>query len=177
MNKVYFQKPWTPDEYLGYVGVDGRVFVARLGPDQYVGRVSLEDGKVFFHRAGPDELLGKIALDTGKIYRYRFLDFDEYLGRVDKEGRLFAHVALAPDDQIGKMVGMMSFAHAGGAFLLLVWPHWENLQAEKRAKHGGAPTTKPPVPTKPLTPTTPPTRPPTTPPTPTTKPLAPKKAE
>ena len=58
-NKVYFQRPLAPDELLGHVAYDGRVYESRFGPDKYVGRVELDTGKIYEARLGPDKYTGQ----------------------------------------------------------------------------------------------------------------------
>ena len=141
MNKVYRQHPLAPDELLGHVDFDGKVYESRFGPDKYVGRVELDSGKVFESRFGPDKYLGRVALDSGKLYRAKFGP-DEYLGRVDSDGKFYRHRPLAVDEYIGHIADTTAFNLAGAGFLLLVWPLVEEqLAAEAEAKNK-----KPPAP-------------------------------
>jgi hypothetical protein len=122
MSKVYKQKPLSPDELLGRVDPDGRVYETRFGPDKYVGRVEVDTGKIFEARLGPDQYLGRVELDSGKIFQHKPLAPDEYLGRVDGDGKFHRHKPLAPDEYLGRLTEMASYAHGGAAFLLLIWP-------------------------------------------------------
>jgi len=128
MTKVYRHKPVAPDELVGRVTPEGRVFETRLGPDKQVGRVETDTGRIFETRLGPDKHLGRVALDTGKVYRERFGP-DEYVGRVDPDGKLYRHKPLALDEYLGRMAEMPSYAHGGAALLLLLLPLWEEDQA------------------------------------------------
>ena len=121
-NKVYFQRPLAPDELLGHVAYDGKIYESRFGPDKYVGRVELDTGKIYEARLGPDKYIGQVMLDSGKVYRHKPMAADEYLGSVDGDGKMFRHKPMAPDEYVGKIVEMTSYAHGGAAFLLLVWP-------------------------------------------------------
>ena len=135
MNKVYRQKPLALDELIGRVEADGKVYESRFGPDKYVGRVELDTGKIYEARFGPDKYIGQVMLDSGKVYRHKPMAADEYLGMVDGEGRLFRHKPMAADEYLGKVVEMTSYAHAGAAFLLLLWPMVEEQRtAEEKAK-------------------------------------------
>lgn len=129
MNKVYRHRSLLPDELLGHIHVDGKVYETRSGPDKYVGRVELETGKIFESHLGPDKHIGRVDLRNGKVFLTR-IGPDEYLGRVHEDGKLYAHKELAPDEYLGKVTDMSSLAHGGGAFLLLVIPAYEE-QAEK----------------------------------------------
>ncbi len=133
MNKVYRQRPLAPDELLGHVDFDGKVYESRFGPDKYVGRVELDSGKVFESRFGPDKHLGRVALDSGKMYRAKFGP-DEYLGRVDSEGKFYRHKPLAVDETIGHIADTTAFNLAGAGFLLLVWPLVEEQLAAENKK-------------------------------------------
>ena len=82
MSKVYRHKPMSPDELLGHVEPDGKVYESRFGPDKYVGRVDPDTGQIYEARLGPDKHIGRVALDNGKVYRAK-LGPDEYLGRAD----------------------------------------------------------------------------------------------
>jgi hypothetical protein len=128
---VYRQKPMAPDELLGRVDPDGKVYESRFGPDKYVGRVEVDTGKIYEARLGPDKYLGSVALDSGKVYRHKPMAADEYLGRVDADGKFHRHKPLAPDEYLGKMTPMASYAHGGAAFLLLVLPAFEEIAEEK----------------------------------------------
>jgi len=121
MNKVYRHKPLASDEYLGWVAADGKVYESRFGPDKYVGHVDLRDGRVYESRFGPDDYIGRVDIESGKIYFHKFGP-DDYLGRVEKDGDLRYHKAAAPDEYLGKVTEMVSWVHAGGAFLLLMLP-------------------------------------------------------
>ncbi len=123
MSKVYLQRSGAlPDKLLGRVESNGRVYRTHLGPDDEIGHVNLETGKVYAQRLGPDEYIGRVDLDNGRVYRDVTAGPDEYLGRVHEDGRMHYHVAGRVDDYIGRIVGDVSLAQAGAAFLLLVWP-------------------------------------------------------
>lgn len=128
MNKVYHHKPMSRDEYLGRVDESGKVYKNVAGPkkpDTYIGRVDLHTGKVFDASTVPEELVGRVDTDTGKVFRSKFGP-DEYLGRVAEDGKLSHHKPLARDDYMGKVTDMSSYAHGGAAFLLLVYPLFED---------------------------------------------------
>jgi hypothetical protein len=134
MNKVYKHKSLAPDEYLGWVDETGRVYESRFGPDKLIGRVNIADGKIFESRLGPDRQIGQVDLKNGKVYLSK-LGPDEYLGAVHGDGKLYAHVSLGGDDYLGKVADMVSYAHGGAAFLLLIQPAYdeEEVEAAKRA--------------------------------------------
>ncbi len=134
MNNVYRQKPLAPDELLGHVEYDGKVYESRFGPDKYIGRVEMDTGKIFEARLGPDNYIGRVQLDTGKVFRHKPMALDEYLGRVDANGKFFRHKPLAPDEYIGKIADTTSYAHGGAGFLLLVWPLIEEELAAEKTK-------------------------------------------
>ena len=129
MSKVYRHKPMSPDELLGHVEPDGKVYESRFGPDKYVGRVDPDSGQIYETRFGPDKHIGRVALDNGKVYRAK-LGPDEYLGRADADGKLYRHKPLAADEYLGHVDNFVSYAHSGAAWLLLVLPAWEENQAE-----------------------------------------------
>jgi hypothetical protein len=142
MNKVFRNRSLAPDEYLGYVGHDGKVYETRFGPDKYVGRVELDTGKIFEARLGPDNYLGKVELDTGKVFRHKPLAPDAYLGSVDSDGKFYRHKPLAPDEYIGKLEGATPYALGGAAFMLLVWPALEEAGAQEAAPEEGTQDTE-----------------------------------
>jgi hypothetical protein len=129
-SKVYRHKPLSPDEYLGRVEPDGKVYETRFGPDRFVGRVETDTGKIYQAHVGPDRYIGRVELDTGKVYRTK-LGPDEYLGRVDGDGHFHRHRPMAPDVYIGKIASMPSYAHGAAAYLLLALPAWEEHEGEK----------------------------------------------
>jgi hypothetical protein len=71
-----------------------------------------------------------VDLENGRVYWHVPLGKDEYLGRVEPDGRMYHHQRVAPDDYMGRVDEFISYAHCGGAFLLLVMPAYE----EKRSK-------------------------------------------
>jgi hypothetical protein len=127
MNKVYLHKPLAADAQLGYVDERGKVHQTRFGPDKYVGWVELESGKIYENRLGPDNYIGRVDLRDGRIYLEK-IGPDEYVGRVEEDGRLFSHAARAFDPYVGKVEDMISIAHGGAAYLLLVLPRLEEAQ-------------------------------------------------
>jgi hypothetical protein len=129
---VFRHKPVAPDELIGHVEADGRVFAAQFGPDRYAGRVDVASGRVWETHFGPDRLIGHVGLDTGKCFRAVFGP-DEYVGHVDGAGRLYRHIPVAVDEYLGRIDPMPGFAHAGAALLLLVLPKWEAEQPETGA--------------------------------------------
>ena len=128
MNKVYKHKALAPDQYLGHVDADGRVFESRFGPDRYIGRVDPRSGKIYEARLGPDRHIGQVYPENGKVYLAKFGP-DEYIGRVHQDGKLYLHKPLASDEYLGKVVQMSSRVHGGGAFLLLVIPDYDEQAA------------------------------------------------
>ncbi len=128
MSKVYRHIPMSPDELLGHVEPDGKVYESRFGPDKCVGRVDADSCNIYETRFGPDKHIGRVALDSGRVYRAK-LGPDEYLGRADADGKLYRHKLLAADEYLGHLDNFVSYAHAGAAWLLLVLPAWEERQA------------------------------------------------
>jgi hypothetical protein len=131
MSKVYRHIPLAPDEYLGRVEEDGKVYETRPGFDHCVGRFDLSDGKIYETRLGPDKYLGRVDLSTGQVYLAR-LGPDEYIGKVRKNGHCYRQVALARDIYLGKVKDMLSFGHGGAAFLLLIYPKVEEIKAAEQ---------------------------------------------
>ncbi len=131
-SKVFRHKPLAPDQQIGHVAPDGRVYESLLGPDKYVGRVEVDTGRVWEARFGPDKEIGRVALDSGQAYRAKFGP-DEYVGHADGDGKLYRHKPLAADEYLGHIETMPGFAHAGAALLLLVLPAWAETQAELKA--------------------------------------------
>jgi hypothetical protein len=121
MNKVYLHKHLAPDDYLGRIDAEGKVYASRFGPDKFIGRVDIRTGKIYEARMGPDNYIGRVDSQSGKVYRAK-LGPDEYLGRVHDDGKLYHHKQLAPDDYLGKVDEMISNDYGGAAFLLLVLP-------------------------------------------------------
>ncbi len=132
MNKVYRHKALAPDDYLGWVNEEGKVYESRFGPDRYIGRVDIGNGRIYESRLGPDQLIGHVELDTGKVYINK-LGPDEYLGKVNPDGSLYHHKRLAPDNYLGKVKDMVSLGHGGAAFLLLIMPVYDE-EAEEASK-------------------------------------------
>jgi hypothetical protein len=135
MYKVYLAVPRAPDEMLGYVREDGRVYRSQPGFDEYLGKVDPSSGRVYEERLGPDREIGHVDLKTGRVYLRRFGP-DDYVGTVDDEGRLHRHVPLAPDEYIGVVDPFLSFGHSAGAMLLLVLPALETKKEDNASQDG-----------------------------------------
>jgi hypothetical protein len=113
---------------VGHVDEKGRVYRKRIGPDDEVGHVDQDSGKVYAQRLGKDRYIGRVDLDSGKVWRHVAAGPDEYMGRVHRSGRFDYHLPGRADQNIGRIEGTDSLAHAAAAFLLLVWPAFaENL--------------------------------------------------
>jgi hypothetical protein len=121
MYRVYLAISMAPDEMLGYVKEDGRVYRSKPGFDDYVGNVDLPSGRLYAERLGPDREIGHVDLQTGRVY-LRQLGPDDYVGTVDEQGRLHRHVPVAPDEYIGVLDPVPPLAYSAGAMLLLVLP-------------------------------------------------------
>jgi hypothetical protein len=124
MSKIYLAINNAPDELLGYVKDDGKIYRSKPGFDEHIGHVDLGSGKVYTERFGPDKVIGRVDLKSGKVYQSR-LGPDEYVGNVDREGRMHRHESMAADDYIGRTEQFISLAHSGGGLLLLVLPALE----------------------------------------------------
>jgi hypothetical protein len=131
MNKVFRNKSLGPDEYLGHVEFDGKVYENRFGPDKYMGHVELDTGKIY--GPGLNNYLGQVTLDNGKVYRHKPIAPDEYLGHVDGNGKFYRH-RVGPDEYIGQIEGATSYGLSGAAFMLLVYPLVEKEMQEAEEK-------------------------------------------
>jgi hypothetical protein len=132
MNKIYRHIRLSPDEYLGRVDQEGKVYEHRPGPDRYAGRVELKNGKIYESRFGPNKYIGRVDPVDGKVYMSR-LGPDRYLGRVRKNGQCYLHHRLRRDEYMGKIVEMTSLVHGGAGFLLLLLPLIEEIREEEKA--------------------------------------------
>jgi hypothetical protein len=132
MNKIYRHVRLSPDEYLGRVDQDGKVYEHRTGSDRYSGRVELKNGKIYESRFGPNKYIGRVEPDSGKVYMSR-LGPDRYLGRVRKNGHCYLHRRLRRDEYMGKIKDMSSLVHGGAGFLLLLLPLIEEIKEDERA--------------------------------------------
>ena len=121
MYRVYLAVSKAPDDMLGYVKEDGRVYRSKPGFDEYLGKVDLSSGRVYEERFGPNREIGHVNLETGRVY-LRKLGPDDYVGTVDEKGRLHRQVPMAPDEYIGVVDPFLSYAHSAGGMLLLVLP-------------------------------------------------------
>ena len=133
MSKVYYHLPMAPDELLGHVEPNGKVYETRFGPDQYIGRVDLSNGKIYAAKPGPDNLIGHVNLVEGDIYETK-IGPDKYVGKVIENGHFYKHKDFAADEYLGKITPLTSYAMAGAAFLLLILPyHTEEMNTENEA--------------------------------------------
>jgi hypothetical protein len=135
MNKVYRHKQLARDEYIGRVDQNGKVFRRRLGPGRMVGYVDLGSGNVFEKRLGPNKKIGRVDPQTGEVFLSK-LGPDEYIGKVQRDGKCYYHKSLAKDDYIGKVIDMISLAHGGAGYLLLILPRIEHVKdlADQKAE-------------------------------------------
>ncbi len=137
MSKVYRHGFLGADEYLGKVDPDGKVYDGHFDPERFVGQANLETGQVYDSRLGNVHEIGRVDLATGKIFHISQKDSD-YLGKVEESGKCYWHKKLAPDVYMGKVEELISFAHGGAAFLLLIFPLIEESRTEKESKENPA---------------------------------------
>ena len=124
MTKVFLAVSLAPDKLLGHVKEDGRVIRSQTGLDKEIGHVDLRNGHIFEKRLGPDKKVGHVDLGDGKVYLSR-LGPDQYIGQVMSDGHMYRHIPMGRDDYVGQVESFVSYAHSGGAFLLLVYPELE----------------------------------------------------
>jgi hypothetical protein len=60
------------------------------------------EGRVYVQRFGLDEYLGRVER-SGKIYGHVAGGPDDYLGRVEEDGRIYRHVAGGADEHVGRV--------------------------------------------------------------------------
>lgn len=125
MSKIYLVINNAPDELLGYVKEDGKIYHSKPGFDEHIGHVDLGSGKVYTERFGPDKVVGRIDLKNGKVYLSKFGP-DEYVGNVNADGRMHRQVPMGQDEYVGKVESFVSFAHSGAGLLSLVLPALED---------------------------------------------------
>lgn len=123
--RAYLHRPLALDLDLGHAAGDGKVYENRFGPDRYIGRVELDTGRIYEARLGPDRYVAHVDLKDGKVYRQLAGRPDEYLGRVDQDGRCYQHRPQARDPYVGCLKPMAGFPLAGAAFFLLMLPRLE----------------------------------------------------
>jgi len=125
MTKVFLAVSLAPDRLVGHVKEDGKIIRSQVGLDDEIGHVNLRNGHIFEQRFGPDKKFGHVDLVDGKVYLSRFGP-DKYVGQVMADGRMYYHVPMGRDDYVGQVESFVSYAHSGGAFLLLVLPALED---------------------------------------------------
>ena len=116
---------------LGFVREDGKVYRSRIGSDEYIGRVDLVNGLIYAEQYGYEKEIGQVNLLNGKVYS-RLSGPGQYLGYVDRRGRMYRHISMDADAYIGKARKSMSIAHNAAAMLLLVIPAGDIFWQEKQ---------------------------------------------
>ena len=135
MSKVYRHVILGSDEYLGKVEPDGKVFDGRFDPERFIGYADLETGQIYDSRLGNVKVIGRVDQESGKVFYLNQKDKD-YIGKIEESGKCYWHKKLVPDVYMGKVEEMISYAHGGAAFLLLILPLIEEARAEKEPKEG-----------------------------------------
>jgi hypothetical protein len=134
MNIAYRHIPLAPDELVGRVDEEGSVYVIKPDQDErFTGRVELITGEIFESHLGPEKPVGRVELDTGRIF-HSHLAPDEWVGKVDQDGKCYLQQPPARDEYLGKVTEMLSLAHGGAAFLLLIYPRFVEDQQRKEAQ-------------------------------------------
>lgn len=138
MTRVFLSISMAPDRLLGHVKEDGKIVRSQVGLDDEIGHVDLKNGHIFEQRFGPDRKAGHVNLKDGKVYLSRFGP-DKYVGQVTADGRMYFHVPMGRDDYVGRVESFVSYAHSGGALLLLVLPALEEADTEGTPDQPGEP--------------------------------------
>jgi len=119
MGTIYQHVSGGGEQVIGRVDSEnGSVYSARFGAEKYVGRVDYAQGYVYSHRGGPDKNIGWVDVENGKIYDSQFGD-DHYMGQVDADGKLYQHVPLLPDIELGYVDDLHNVVEGAAALLLL----------------------------------------------------------
>ncbi len=121
------------DIILGHINEDGTIYRSQAGLNDRIGRVDLSSGKVYEDQFGPDKKVGHVNMKNGKVYSSR-LGLDKHLGNVNGKGHMLRLVHMGIDTYVGMADPFVSYAHTGGAMLLLVIPALEGPSANKTAK-------------------------------------------
>jgi hypothetical protein len=111
--KIYRDVAFAPDEQIGYIDNDGRIYAFTEGqPDQYIGYIDYEEGEVL---TSDDELMGYITDEAEVIASYE--DEDVNIGYVGENGGLYLYGDDEEDLYVGK-VDEMEDSTEGAAALL-----------------------------------------------------------
>ena len=79
-----------------------------------------ENGRIYAAKPGPDQLLGRVEED-GTIYRHISGGVDINVGRVSQSGKVYARrPGVAHDALIGRVEGEPRTLAGGAAFFLLL---------------------------------------------------------
>lgn len=121
MGEVFLHRSGMPDKKVGFVDHEGRI--CRSEPkEEEIGRVDLRTGRVYITFLGQETNAGRVHLDKGTVFRYVKKGFDDYIGEVHADGKMYHHRPAWPDKYVGNMTDPVTVAAAGAALLLLVMP-------------------------------------------------------
>jgi hypothetical protein len=111
--KIYRDVAFAPDEQIGYIDSDGRIYAFSEGqPDQYIGYIDYEEGEVL---TSDDELMGYITDEAEVIASYE--DEDVNIGYVGENGSLYLYGDDEEDLYVGKVDEMEDSAEGAAALL------------------------------------------------------------
>jgi hypothetical protein len=125
--KIYRDVAFAPDEQIGYIDADGRIYALQAGqPDQYIGYLDYEEGEVL---TSDDELMGYITEEAEVIASYE--DEDINIGYVGENGGLYLYGEDEEDLYVGKVDEMEDSAEGAAALLFFFDEDGEIIEDEE----------------------------------------------
>ena len=125
--KIYRDVAFAPDEQIGYIDGDGRIYAVEAGqPDQYIVYIDYEEGEVL---TSDDELMGYITEEAEVIASYE--DEDVNIGYVDETGGLYLYGEDEEDLYVGKVDEMEDSTEGAAAILFFFDEDGEIIEEEE----------------------------------------------
>lgn len=113
--KIYVDTPLAPDELIGRIDENGKIYAIDHGEEEYIGWIDYDEGDVYDHE---DYLLGWAEDDGTIIAYYEDDDDEEELGYVTEEGALYYYASDEEETYFGKLTDMTDYAEGAAALLL-----------------------------------------------------------
>jgi hypothetical protein len=115
MADIYLDIPLLPDEKIGYINKEGRVYAyLEDGQEEYLGWVDLSERMIYAEEEGDVFEMGRIE-ENGDVFA-TYEDGEERLGYVDDEGKLYAYTDEG-DEYLGQVTEMTDAIEGAAAML------------------------------------------------------------
>lgn len=125
MANIYEHVELAPDQLIGRIDEEGRVYYEEEGESEYIGRIDYAQGEVFDEEEG---YMGWVE-ENGEIFG-SYEEGDEKLGRVADDGKLYLFDEGDVEVYVGQVTEMKHKAD-GAAAVFFFFDEWEEIYEDE----------------------------------------------